>query len=123
MQLALRIFLMRWFHWTVDQFLSVFNPENAEPLVLERVPSEQEAAPGGPLSWVHTKALYRLAPESMQVLRGLTQDMCRTDHAPRRPRRAQDPFAVSIGVVALEHRGGSSFRALGRMGVCAGGGL
>jgi hypothetical protein len=28
--LALRIFLMRWFHWTVDQFLGVYNPPNAE---------------------------------------------------------------------------------------------
>lgn len=28
--LALRVFLMRWFHWTVDQFLEVFNPPNAE---------------------------------------------------------------------------------------------
>ena len=31
--LALRIFLMRWFHWTVDQFLNVFNPPNCQPLV------------------------------------------------------------------------------------------
>jgi broad specificity phosphatase PhoE len=31
--LALRIFLMRWFHWTVDEFLNVFNPPNAAPLV------------------------------------------------------------------------------------------
>lgn len=28
--LALRVFLMRWFHWTVDEFLSVYNPANAE---------------------------------------------------------------------------------------------
>ena len=28
--LALRIFLMRWFHWTVEQTLSIWNPENAE---------------------------------------------------------------------------------------------
>ncbi len=28
--LALRIFLMRWLHWTVDQFLEVYNPPNAE---------------------------------------------------------------------------------------------
>jgi len=27
--LALRIFLMRWFHWTVDQFMDVFNPVSA----------------------------------------------------------------------------------------------
>lgn len=31
--LALRIFLMRWFRWTVDEFLDVFNPPNAQPLV------------------------------------------------------------------------------------------
>lgn len=30
--LALRIFLMRWFHWTVDQFLEVYNPPNAQVL-------------------------------------------------------------------------------------------
>lgn len=28
--LALRVFLMRWFHWTVDEFMSVYNPANAE---------------------------------------------------------------------------------------------
>ena len=28
--LALRVFLMRWFHWSVDQFLDVYNPPNAE---------------------------------------------------------------------------------------------
>lgn len=27
--LALRVFLMRWFHWSVDQFLDVYNPPNA----------------------------------------------------------------------------------------------
>lgn len=111
--LALRIFLMRWFHWTVDQFMDVFNPvsgavrgldvlleldcgavvgaglhyktdeprcrvaslsivvaahlpyaplpscclvqPNAEPLVLERVPTDTEARQGGPASWIHTK--------------------------------------------------------------------
>ncbi|EFN57217.1 hypothetical protein CHLNCDRAFT_12448, partial [Chlorella variabilis] len=28
--LAARIFLQRWFHWTVDDFLAVYNPPNAE---------------------------------------------------------------------------------------------
>jgi len=28
--LAARIFLMRWFHWTVEQFMEVYNPPNAE---------------------------------------------------------------------------------------------
>jgi len=81
--LALRVFLMRWFHWTVDQFLAVYNPANAEPLVLERLPGEAEARPGGQLAWVHTKALYRLSDESMRILKGCTEDMCMTDHLPR----------------------------------------
>lgn len=53
--LATRVFLMRWFHWTVDQFLKVYNPPNAAPIVLERVPKEHECYPGGPASWMHTK--------------------------------------------------------------------
>lgn len=28
--LTLRILLMKWFHWTVDEFLEVFNPANCE---------------------------------------------------------------------------------------------
>lgn len=28
--LAIRILLMRWFHWTVNQFMSVYNPPNSE---------------------------------------------------------------------------------------------
>ena len=34
--LSLRVFLMRWFHWTVDEFLNVYNPPNAVPLVWAR---------------------------------------------------------------------------------------
>ncbi|GLC44437.1 hypothetical protein PLESTB_000469800 [Pleodorina starrii] len=76
--LALRIFLMRWFHWTVDEFLSVYNPANAEPLVLERCPDAEYTA------WRHTKSLYRLTDESMRSLRGCTAEMCSTDHLPRK---------------------------------------
>lgn len=81
--LALRVFLMRWFHWTVDQFMSVFNPPNAEPLVLERVPSDVEARQGGPVAWIHTKALYRLSDGSREIIKGCTEDMCQTSWAPR----------------------------------------
>lgn len=81
--LALRIFLMRWFHWTVDQFMRVYNPPNAEPLVLERIATDQEARPGGPATWIHTKALYRLSEHSMTVLQGCTPDMCSTGWLPR----------------------------------------
>lgn len=78
--LSLRIFLMRWFHWTVDEFLNVFNPPNAAPLVLERVCSKDQAA--GSLSWIHTKSLYRLSDESRKLLKGVTEEMCRTSDKP-----------------------------------------
>ena len=48
--LALRIFLMRWFHWRVDQFMSVFNPPNAEARPRRDAPgaavSPHPSAPG-----------------------------------------------------------------------------
>ena len=85
--LALRIFLMRWFHWTVADFLECYNPPNAAPVVLERTISP--IAPDGcfdsvdncalddPSSVrVHTKALYRLSPASRSVLKGCTEEMC-----------------------------------------------
>jgi broad specificity phosphatase PhoE len=81
--LALRVFLMRWFHWTVDQFMEVYNPPNAEPLIMERIPSEWESVPGGSTSWMHTKTLYRLAPQSMEVLAGCTPEMCTSSWSPR----------------------------------------
>ena len=28
--LTLRIFLMRWFHWSVEDFLQVYNPNNGD---------------------------------------------------------------------------------------------
>lgn len=80
--LALRVFLMRWFHWTVDQFMNVYNPPNAEPLILERVPETSEARSGGPVSWIHTKALYRLTEESKEVIQGCTDEMCSTSCLP-----------------------------------------
>ncbi|GAB4814314.1 hypothetical protein N2152v2_001360 [Parachlorella kessleri] len=81
--LAARIFLMRWFHWTVDQFMNVFNPPNAEPIVMERITSDYESRQGGPASWIHTKALYRLTDASMDKLVGCTEDMCSTSWLPR----------------------------------------
>ena len=82
--LAARIFLMRWFHWTVAQFMKVYNPPNAVPLVLERIlPDDASMRSGGPTSWIHTKALYKLSDESMNVLQGCTVDMCTTSWVPR----------------------------------------
>lgn len=44
-----------WFHWTVDEFLAVYNPPNAQAIILERVPSDTESRAGGPTAWIHTK--------------------------------------------------------------------
>lgn len=35
--LTLRVFLMRWLHWSVDQFLQVYNAPTATPIVLTRL--------------------------------------------------------------------------------------
>eukprot|EP00892_Ulva_mutabilis_P011078 jgi/Ulvmu1/8342/UM042_0048.1 len=78
--LSLRVFLMRWFHWTVDEFLNVYNPPNAVPLVLERVCTKDDASSS--LSWIHTKCLYRLSDESRKLLKGVTDEMCRTSEQP-----------------------------------------
>jgi broad specificity phosphatase PhoE len=34
--LTMRLFCMRWFHWSVDYFESLDNPENGQPVVLLR---------------------------------------------------------------------------------------
>ena len=54
-----------------------------QPLVLERVPNDTESRPGGGVAWMHTKALYRLNDDSMNILRGCTADMCTTTLMPR----------------------------------------
>jgi len=92
--LALRVFLMRWLGWSVDEFLRVYNLPNATPIVLERMDVDAAAARaagegvmgapaagGGGLGlpgaapWVHTQALYRLSAASLEVLRGCTPSM------------------------------------------------
>ncbi|HET7798805.1 MAG TPA: histidine phosphatase family protein [Humibacillus xanthopallidus] len=36
--LTMRLFCMRWFHWSVDYFESLENPANGQPVVLRRQP-------------------------------------------------------------------------------------
>jgi broad specificity phosphatase PhoE len=52
--LTLRIFLSRWFHWTVKELEAVWNPLNSEPIVLERVAVDADDAEVGrqPKVWV-----------------------------------------------------------------------
>ena len=86
---------MRWFHLEVEEFLQVYNPNNAKPIVLERdVPNalcmldqkvgvfQKEDLPmhfynaDSTSPWRHTKSLYRMSSESISQLGGLTRDMC-----------------------------------------------
>lgn len=92
----------------MDQFLAVYNPPNAEPLVLERVPTEAEARPGGSVAWVHTKALYRLTDESMRILRGCTADMCVTDIMPRSKPSPSSSISGTGGVAGEGHGDGQT---------------
>jgi hypothetical protein len=32
----MRLFLMRWFHWSVEEFESLHNPKNCQIIVLEK---------------------------------------------------------------------------------------
>ena len=34
--MTIRLFLMRWFHWKVEKFESVANPENCQLVIMER---------------------------------------------------------------------------------------
>lgn len=45
-----------------------------QPIVLERIPKES----GSRASWIHTKALYRLRPESKDIIKGCSDEMCST---------------------------------------------
>lgn len=48
--------------------------------VLERVCSKDMAASS--LSWIHTKSLYKLSPDSQALLKGVTKEMCCTSEWP-----------------------------------------
>ncbi len=36
--MTIRIFLMRWFHWTVEEFETYSNPQNCQPIILGKQP-------------------------------------------------------------------------------------
>ena len=60
--LTLRIFLMRWYKWTVEMFESVHNPSNSQILVMNQ-------GSGGR----YTLAVYHSHAELLEM--GLTQRM------------------------------------------------
>ena len=70
--LTLRLFLMRWFHWTVAEYERVANPANSTPIILERIDD-----PTVDHGRFHTKELYKLSAESIAGLPGCTDKMTR----------------------------------------------
>lgn len=48
--------------------MQVYNPPNAEPVILERLEEEALNADLDGGSWKHTKAMYRLSEQSMCIL-------------------------------------------------------
>mmetsp|Transcript_16670 Transcript_16670/g.22981 ORF Transcript_16670/g.22981 Transcript_16670/m.22981 type:complete len:428 (-) Transcript_16670:136-1419(-) len=80
--LTLRIFLSRWFHWTISELEEVWNPPNSFPIVLERVAANNMYEDSCRLDGMcdpghdfHTKELYSLTPESIKKLQGCTTAM------------------------------------------------
>eukprot|EP00198_Chlamydomonas_reinhardtii_P003380 XP_001692716.1 predicted protein [Chlamydomonas reinhardtii] len=76
--LTLRAFAMRWLHWTVRQFLEVYNIPNAEPVLLHKeVDPAYLAGDNAALPFMphHTKCLYRLTPRALELLRGADVSM------------------------------------------------
>jgi broad specificity phosphatase PhoE len=39
--LTIRLFLMRWFHWSVEEFESLHNPKNCQVIIMERQADER----------------------------------------------------------------------------------
>ena len=70
--LTLRVFLARWFHWTVADYESLRNPGNCAALMLERrdeaLTDEQASRLHATAGRRHTKVLYALAPASAAAI-------------------------------------------------------
>lgn len=55
-----RLVLMRWLHWTVQEFEQTWNPPNAQLLVMERAPCSE------PHAW--SRKRYQLTPASLTAI-------------------------------------------------------
>lgn len=77
--LALRLFLMRWLHWSVDDFLQVHNPPTAQPMVLSRKdlqPCDSSSSSSGvPVGPESVKSCYALTADTLRQLRGVSVEM------------------------------------------------
>jgi len=78
--LTIRLFLMRWFHWTVEQFEKLRNPHNCQHYVLDKMPD-------GKYQLMTEMATYTEA-ETREYLAGKKQgtaDMTYSDQTMKQP--------------------------------------
>ncbi|KAG1681037.1 hypothetical protein FOA52_009997 [Chlamydomonas sp. UWO 241] len=74
--LTLRILLMKWFHWTVEELLQVYNPHNCDPIFMVKLPWEDvQVMQSNGEGWVHLKQAYCLCPSSVAKMRNVTPRM------------------------------------------------
>ena len=73
--LTLRIFLMRWFSWSVEQSQNVYNPRNCDPIVIKKMDWETVKMIYETDRAIEIEQLYEISEESRPKLRGLTDDM------------------------------------------------
>ena len=73
-----RLFLMRWFHWTVEEFEGTTNPPNAQLLVMER-----DDADSTPHPW--SRVRYKLTLESQRAIGVVPQSLSQSSSGFWRP--------------------------------------
>ena len=73
-----RLFLMRWFHWTVEEFEGTTNPPNAQLLVMER-----DDADSTPHPW--SRVRYKLTLESQRAIGVVPQTLSQSSSGFWRP--------------------------------------
>ena len=63
--MTIRLFLMRWFHWTVEQFELLANPANCEMIIMERLEDGKYRLTAEPRKWDKTEHSFQ-RPLSLQ---------------------------------------------------------
>jgi broad specificity phosphatase PhoE len=78
--LTIRLFLMRWFHWTVEQFEKLRNPKNCQHYVLDKMPNGKYQLMTEMSTWTEAETLAYLAGKKQG-----TADMTYSDPTMKQP--------------------------------------